>query len=121
MSAAQALMEGVENYRSVAEEPELATAEVDRLLSLSFGRAMSKQEAAEAHGSGTMSRLALMIKEKEGVRKCRLVVDLRRSGANSRASCPERIVLPRPQDLITDCLDLESTQGSLRRHAASHG
>ena len=49
---------------------------------------------------GTISKLGLIIKQKlEGVKR-RIILDLRRSGGNQKATLPERLVLPRPRDAI---------------------
>ena len=50
-------------------------------------------------GTGTVSKLALIVKEKgDGAIKRRIIIDLLRSGGNDRAKVPERIVLPRCSD-----------------------
>eukprot|EP00972_Heterocapsa_arctica_P075997 11208047-Heterocapsa_arctica.AAC.1 len=64
-----------------------------------FGVRFTEAQALERWPTGTISKMALLIKERDdGSRKLRLVVDLRRSGANALALVPERPVLPRLSD-----------------------
>eukprot|EP00439_Symbiodinium_sp_Y106_P055731 s5626_g7.t1 len=50
---------------------------------------------------GTVSKLGLILKEKEdGTMKRRIIIDLRRSGGNSKSALPERLTLPRPVDAV---------------------
>ena len=92
------------NYRSMHEDVEAAKGELDRYVEKDFAVLLEKEEAAEAFGIGTVSRLALISKMKEGplgsVMKHRIIIDMLRSGGNSRARVPERIVLPRVSDLV---------------------
>lgn len=45
--------------------------------------------------------MGLILKKKEnGEIKRRLVLDMRRSGGNSKSKLPERLVLPRPLDVV---------------------
>ncbi|CAE7832753.1 RE2 [Symbiodinium sp. CCMP2592] len=53
------------------------------------------------------------LKEADGTVKRRVIVDALRSGANARARCPERIVLPRPQDIYTMAADLKAHEPQL--------
>eukprot|EP00972_Heterocapsa_arctica_P047952 7074536-Heterocapsa_arctica.AAC.1 len=51
--------------------------------------------------------MALIVKTRaDGVVKRRLIVDLRRSGVNAKATAPERIVLPRIQDAVLSALNV---------------
>ncbi len=62
-------------------------------------------------GKGTCSKMALLWKEKpEGSVKCRLILDMRRSGGNSRAMVRERIVLPRLCGVVTMVKGLKSRE-----------
>jgi len=55
----------------------------------------------ERFGSGTISRMALIQKQKDDGRvKNRLGVDMLRSGGNARATVTERLVLPRVIDVL---------------------
>eukprot|EP00438_Fugacium_kawagutii_P013978 Skav200729 [mRNA] locus=scaffold274:51612:55414:+ [translate_table: standard] len=90
------------NYRSFTDFPEDADIEVRRYVEAGFAKVMSWDEVKSQFERGTVSRLALILKEKpEGGVKRRVVVDLLRSGGNGRAATPERIVLPRVLDVTT--------------------
>eukprot|EP00435_Cladocopium_sp_Y103_P016550 s3307_g4.t1 len=89
------------NYASVYEGEEAALGELQRLIERDFAMVISADEAQAKFEKGTVSRLALISKQKEsGVMKHRLIIDLLRSGGNSLAKVPERIVLPRIQDAV---------------------
>lgn len=89
------VVKGMLNYKSVTEQPDEAKIEIERNISKGFVLRMSWDEAAERFGAGTCSKLALILKEKpDGSTKRRLILDMKRSGGNDRASIPERIVLP---------------------------
>ena len=94
----------INNYRSMHEDVEAAKGELDRYREKGFAVLLDKEEAAEAFGCGTVSKLALISKLKEGplgsVMKHRIIIDMLRSGGNQRACIPERIVLPRVSDLV---------------------
>lgn len=95
------------NYKSFEEFPEDAAAEIDRLLEAGFAKKIPKSIAKERFGDGTVSRLALLVKQKDDKTvKRRIIVDMKRSGGNDRASCPERIILPRIQDVSNMGIDL---------------
>ena len=57
------------------------------------------------------SKIAALVKEKDGRVNTRLIHDLRRSGINSRANCPERVVLPRVMDVIRMALKVIRESG----------
>ena len=91
----------LKNYSSVQSDPAGAAQELGRYLDQGFAKRLSKEEARHRFGSGTMSKLALITKEKsDGSLKRRIIIDLLRSGGNSRARVPERIVLPRCTDVV---------------------
>ena len=72
---------GIENYKSFKDEPIHAMEEVQRYLDKGFCIELDEQEFP----SGTVSRLALILKEKEdGSIKRRVIIDLLRSGGNRR-------------------------------------
>ena len=90
----------VVNYKSFIDYAEDAAIEVKRLVEANFAKVINKQRAVEKFGEGTVSRIALLVKQKEDLTvKRRIIVDMRRSGGNDRATCPERIILPRIQDV----------------------
>ena len=89
------------NYTSMSEDPEGASAELGRYLDKGFCKRMSKHQAAERFDKGIISKLALITKQKsEDVIKRRIIIDLLRSGGNERARVPERIILPRGTDVV---------------------
>ena len=100
--AAQSLREDIGNYTSVREQEADAKVEIDRLVEQGYAIPIEKTEAEEAGFKGvTVSRLGLIVKTKEdGSKKRRIIIDLRRSGGNSKAVLPERLILPRPADAI---------------------
>ena len=66
------------------------------MVAAGFGRVVPGQAIIEDYGDGSISKMAIILKTKEdGSIKRRIIVDLRRSGANSRPVAPQRIVLPR--------------------------
>ena len=90
----------VENYKSFKEEPDHARLEVQRYLEKGFCVELSEAELKEQFPTGTVSKLALILKEKEdGSIKRRVIIDLLRSGGNKRCRVNERIVLPRIVDV----------------------
>eukprot|EP00435_Cladocopium_sp_Y103_P019673 s3697_g4.t1 len=92
---------GLENYKSFKEEPEYAAAEVKRLLEKNFCIQLTENELKNQFPQGTISRLALILTTKEdGSLKKRVIIDLLRSGGNSRCRIRERIVLPRIRDVV---------------------
>ena len=117
----------VVNYKSVRDFPEDASIEVERLIKAGFAKKIQKKEAAAKFGEGTVSKLALLIKQKsDNTVKRRVIVDMKRSGGNDRASCPERIVLPRiqdvtgmGQDLAKRCVEVEEATWNFRRQDRS--
>ena len=61
-----------------------------------------------------VSKLGLIVKPKaDGTVKRRIIVDALRSGANKKARCPERILLPRALDVFTMASDLKSLEPQL--------
>jgi hypothetical protein len=98
MGEAQAwdLMQGTRNYASVYDLLEAAEEEIGRYVQKGFAVIRDGQCLRERFGSGTISRMALIQKQKDDGRvKNRLIVDMLRSGGNARATVTERLVLPR--------------------------
>ena len=92
---------GAENYKSFKEEPEHAMHEIERYLKKGFCMEVDEMDLRRQFPTGTISKLALILKEKEdGSIKRRIIIDLLRSGGNSRCKIRERIVLPRVQDVM---------------------
>eukprot|EP00435_Cladocopium_sp_Y103_P068083 s608_g31.t1 len=92
---------GLSNYVSMHEDEAAARAELQRLVDRGFAVYATESDLKTIADKGTVSRLALITKIKDdGSTKHRVIVDLRRPGGNGRAVVPERIVLPRIQDLV---------------------
>ncbi|CAE7468205.1 unnamed protein product [Symbiodinium sp. CCMP2592] len=74
-------------------------------------------EMAERYFSRpVVSKLGLIVKEKpDGSKKRRVIVDALRSGANAQAVCPERIVLPRQEDVHGFLREMKRLEPDLRR------
>ena len=92
---------GVQNYKSVLEEPDHAKEELARYVEKGFCQIWSEEKVKATFQKGTVSKLALLLKAKDGGGiKRRFIIDLLRSGGNKLAKVGERIVLPRTQDVI---------------------
>ena len=90
----------IHNYVSVTSDPANAKIELDRYVKEGYTKVVAKDEVMSDMKHGTISRLGLIVKEKpEGVKR-RIIIDLRRSGGNSKATLPEKLVLPRPRDMV---------------------
>ena len=106
-SVAQLSMGPIANYSSVNQHLEHAEEELSRLEKMGYMFRESKEEIERSYGHGTISKLGLILKQKEdGSLKKRLVIDLRRSRGNSKAKLPEKLVLPRPLDAVEMLRDL---------------
>lgn len=89
------------NYASVQEHPKEAEEEIARYEAKGFVRRMPWTAARDAYSIGTVSKLALILKQKTDASvKKRIVIDMLRSGGNARAEVFERIVLPRVSDVL---------------------
>ena len=87
---------------------------MNRLLELGYVVKISEEQARSYFTAPVISKLGLLVKPKaDGSVKRRVIVDALRSGANRRARCPERIVLPRPQDVYTMAADLKAQEPQL--------
>ncbi|CAE7831161.1 unnamed protein product [Symbiodinium sp. CCMP2592] len=106
--------EAKQNYSSFTANPTESTEEMERLMDLGYVRKITEEQAANYFSGGVVSKLGLLMKPKaDGTVKRRIIVDALRSGANQRARCPERIVLPRPQDVYTMAADLKALEPQL--------
>ena len=102
---------GVKNYTSMLENEQAAQEEIDRLVEKNFVAVIDKKTLLDNFKEGTLSRLALISKQKEsGTWKHRIITDLLRSGGNERSVVPERIVLPRISDFVQGVQRLWSRQ-----------
>ena len=99
--AAELERKGFKNYASMEDNKQDAEIEITRYEKEGYVSRLSKEEGQKKYAGGTISRLGLVLKEKEnGEKKRRVVIDLRRSGGNSKSSLPEKLVLPRPVDVM---------------------
>ena len=106
---------GVANYKSFTDEPVHARAELSRLVEEGFAVVLPTGKAKTMHSRGIVSKLALLVKNKEDVSvKRRIIIDLLRSGGNARCKVPERIVLPRVVDVIDSFRYLWSTKDRMK-------
>ena len=93
---------GFKNYLSVEDNKKDAEIEISRYREKKFVMEIKKDEGLRRFGGGTLSRLGLVLKTKEsGEVKRRIVIDLKRSGGNRKSHLPERLVLPRPYDVVS--------------------
>jgi len=105
-SCFEQLDSGIENYRSFKEFPEDADIEVTRVLEQRFAAEVPIEDLPESFKDGTISRMSILLKERLNVAsgdlevKLRLIVDMLRSGGNSRSRVPERPILPRLWDAV---------------------
>ena len=107
---------GFKNYLSVEENKKDAKIELDRYKANGYVTEMDKSEGLKRYKGGTVSRLGLVLKQKEGGEmKRRIVIDLKRSGGNRKSFLPERLVLPRPYDIIGMARELKASTGEDRR------
>jgi len=122
---------GFTNYTSTDEYHEETARELERyhkagysfqgsqeeaVKLLATARDISEQQAQAEFDSGAVSKLAIIVKQKnDGTFKYRIVVDLRRSEprpVNARATVPERPLLPRPFDVTEDVKELAALHPS---------
>ncbi len=104
-------IQGLLNYKSVQEQPVEAKIEIERNIRKGFVKRLSWSDVERDYGKGTCSRMALLLKEKpDGSTKRRIILDMKRSGGNSRAVVKERIILPRLNDVVTMVKDLKSRE-----------
>ena len=81
-----------------------------------FVKQVPWDEVVQRYGKGTVSRLALIVKDRpDGSRKRHIVIDPRRSQGNARAQIEERIILPRAQDVVTMCRNMKSKEGEIAK------
>ena len=95
------------NYSSVADDETNARIELDRYYDQGYLKKISAEEVEQNMGHGTISKLGLIVKEKpSGEIKRRIIIDLKRSGGNDKATLPEKIILPRPKDAVDMMRDM---------------
>ena len=102
---------GITNYSSVEENKVDAEIEIDRLVDKGIVTRISAGDVIDEFPKGTISKLALIVKDRpDGTRKRRLIIDLRRSGGNSKAKLREKLILPRSVDAIATMKNLVHLQ-----------
>ena len=96
------------NYASFHEAGDHATNELKRLVDKKYVREIgSFVTLLSQWPSAVVSKLACLLKQRsDGSWKVRFIIDLLRSGTNGQCSVPQRVVLPRVQDVANDILDL---------------
>lgn len=104
---------GLENYSSIRESEDEAKAEL----------VVDTEELTRRFpDKGTMSKLALILKTKDdGTKKARIILDMRRSGGNSRCRVPERITLPRATDVVKSSVWMRQHSCDLREQLRAEG
>ncbi|CAK0899124.1 unnamed protein product [Prorocentrum cordatum] len=118
----EASLSGFRNYASLYDRRDGAKEEVERYLEEGNGIEVDWSEAANAHPDGSISKMALIVREKpDGSIKKRIIVDPRRPGANGKSLCPERIVLPRVDEVVQDAAALAAAEPSAWQEAAARG
>ena len=95
-------LEGWQNYTSAEQETEEVNALIADYVSRGFCHTAETMEEATAElgQPPVLNKLGLIVKvNDQGVKKCRLIWDLRESRANAQCCQGERILLPRLLDL----------------------
>ena len=106
-------MEPLQNYVSVDEFQSQVSEELERLRGLGYAKVFPDWRSLQEHHKGVIvSQMACIHSVRaDGLEKYRLVVDLRRSSANSLVKLSERVVLPRLADASEDALLLLRSRG----------
>ena len=87
------------NYKSFEDNPTEARRELERYLDEEYFVEWDEDIVWNKYPRGSVSKMALITKLREdGTEKLRIIVDLRRSGVNSRTFTPQRPGLPRLGD-----------------------
>ena len=99
--------ESFEQYGSVLDNIQDATAEYDRFVSNGFIVNLDSRSVEHRFPLGHLSHVGVVIKVKrDGTRKVRIIVDMTGSDANPRSRIPERPILPRPLDPAGDAIHI---------------
>ena len=116
-------LRGLQNYVSVTDQVEEAEAEIKRYEDKGFVKRLPWSQVTATLGShGTVSKLALIIKEKEDKTiKRRIVIDLRRSKGNERSVVDERLILPRVCDVLRKAQKMKQEEDILQKQALDRG
>lgn len=95
-----------EHYSSILDNASDAEEEYDRFEQRKFLVALEDGTVTRRFGKGHLNKIGLLIKiKRDGRRKRRLIVDMRRSRANRRANVTERAILPRLVDPAGDAVE----------------
>ena len=95
------------NWPSAEEEDE-----VHRLVREAEGKGFcevfkARSEVRELLGAEPiLNKLGVVVKYKEGVKKARIIWDLRESLVNKACDPAERVILPRLLDVVTSCISM---------------
>ena len=116
-------LRGLQNYVSVTDQVEEAETEIKRYEDKGFVKRLPWSQVTTMLGShGTVSKLALIIKEKEDKTiKRRIVIDLRRSKGNERSVVDERLILPRVCDVLRKAQKMKQEEDILQKQALDRG
>ena len=116
-------LRGLQNYVSVLDQIADAEIEIKRYESKGFVKRVPWAEVPKWLGpTGTVSKLALILKQKEDMSiKRRIVIDLKRSKGNSRAVVDERLILPRICDVLRKAQKMKIEEDILQKEAADRG
>eukprot|EP00435_Cladocopium_sp_Y103_P001861 s2500_g1.t1 len=113
-SAMQLARGSITNYASVRDNPDDTKVEVDRLEDLGFLVKITENTVRQEFPRGTISKLAIIVKERpDKSKKRRLIIDLRRSGGNAKARLEEKLILPRAVDAIGTLRQMAQLQGEI--------
>ena len=98
---------GWENWPSASEEAEELSKLVRAAEQSGFCRLVPDEETVRAElGQVFLNKLGVIVKHKAGVKKGRIIWDLRESKVNQRCDQAERVILPRLLDVVQDSLHL---------------
>ena len=116
-------LRGLQNYISVVNQMEDAEIEIKRYESKGFVKRVPWEDVPKWLGpTGTVSKLALIIKQKEDMSvKRRIVIDLKRSKGNSRSVVDERLILPRICDVLRKAQKMKIEEDILQKEAVDRG
>ena len=105
---------GWSNRPSADEEAEDMWKLIEEAQDKGFCTIYDSMEQAKADLGTTpiLSKLGVIVKFKEGVKKARIIWDLRESKANELCNQGERILLPRVLDAVNDALEILRKGGS---------
>ena len=106
------MLKWTRNYASVRDQAADAEIEIQRYVDQGYALRVPWRWVEKTLGeSGTVSKMALILKEKsDGTVKRRIILDLRRSQGNQRSKVNERIVLPRIQDVVSSLREIWATK-----------